>query len=188
MELTINHEKKYNKEKAETKCVIDKAEFEAIYNNYHKRVFNYISYRLNDHHMVEELVSEVFERVIKKYHTFDPSKSVFEAWIIGIAKNCIADYFRAAKKNKVIPLDHFEDSISGSRAPEEIIVKNEDNYLLIKALSTLKERERNLIAMKYAAELKNAEIAQVLGISESNVKVILFRTQKKLRRILEQEK
>jgi len=54
-------------------------------------------------------------------------------------------------------------------------------------LAKLSDKERNIIALKYAAELKNTDIAEIMGISDSNVGVILFRSLKKLRKELEKE-
>lgn len=166
---------------------IDASAFKEIYETYYKRVYNYISYRINNHHDTGDLVSQVFERVIQKYSTYDPKWSVFEAWLIGIARNTVTDYLRTQKKNFNISLDYVIGFISGSSQPEEVIVINENNASLVKALAKLSEKERNIVALKFAAELKNTDIAEVMGISDSNVGVILFRSLKKLRKELEKE-
>lgn len=170
-----------------SKSSIDAVAFKEIYEAYYKRVYNYVSYRINNHHDTADLVSQVFERAMHKYGSYDPEGSVFEAWLIGIARNTVTDYFRAQKKNFNISLDSVIDFISGKSQPEEVVVINESNASLIKALAKLSGKERNIVAMKFAAELKNTDIARVMGISDSNVGVILFRSLKKLRRELERE-
>ncbi|MEL7565919.1 MAG: sigma-70 family RNA polymerase sigma factor [Dehalobacterium sp.] len=170
----------------EQKCKIniDASAFKEIYEAYYKRVYNYISYRINNHQDTGDLVSQVFERVIQKYGTYNPAGSL-EAWLIGIARNTITDYLRSQKKNFNISLDYVINLISGSNQPEEVIVTNENNVRLVKALAKLRDKERNIVALKYAAELKNTDIAKVMDMSESNVGVILFRSLKKLRKELE---
>ena len=153
----------------------------------YKRVYNYISYRINNHHDTADLVSQVFERVIQKYSTYDPKRSAFEAWLMTIARNTVTDYLRKQKRAFNISLDSVIDFISGRSQPEEIIVVNESNASLVKALAKLNEKERNVVALKFAAELKNTDIAKVMGISDSSVGVILFRSLKKLRKELEKE-
>ncbi|ATW27931.1 sigma-70 family RNA polymerase sigma factor [Candidatus Formimonas warabiya] len=173
----------------EQKCRmdIDAGTFKEIYETHYKRVYNYISYRINNHHDTADLVSQVFERVIQKYRTYEPKCAVFEAWLIGIARNTVTDYLRKQKKNFSISLDYVIDFISGSSQPEEVIVINENNKSLVKALAKLSDKERNIVALKFAAELKNRDIAELMGISDSNVGVILFRSLKKLRKELEKE-
>lgn len=170
-----------------SKTNIDAGAFKEIYETYYKRVYNYISYRINNHHDTEDLVSQVFERVIQKFGTYNPKRSVFEAWLIGIARNTVTDYLRAKKRFFNISLDSVIDFFSGSSQPEEVSVINENKASLVKALAKLGEKERNVVALKYAAELKNTDIAEIMGISDSNVGVILFRSLKKLRKELDKE-
>lgn len=174
-------------EERKRKTNIDAGTFKEIYEAYYKRVYNYVSYRINNHHDTGDLVSQVFERVIQKYSAFDPGRSGLEAWLIGIARNTVTDYFRSQKKNFSISLEHVIDFITGKGQPEEVIVINENNASLVKALAKLSKKERHIVALKYAAELKNTDIAEVMGISDSNVGVILFRSLKKLRVELEKE-
>ena len=55
-------------------------------------------------------------------------------------------------------------------------------------MNILNERDRNIVSLKFGANLKNQEIAQILDITESNVGVILYRTMKKLKKKIEEER
>ncbi len=171
-------------------AIIDNELFESIYTQYYKNVYNYISFRIDNHFDSEELASTVFENVIRKFHTYKPSYAPMEAWLIGIAKNVVTDYLRSKKRKFFAPFVSIEDVLSiaskGSQ-PEEIIVKNETNKELICAMSKLKDKERQVLSMKFSTDLKNCEIANILGISESNVGVIVHRAIKKLMKILGKE-
>ncbi|MDX9871556.1 MAG: sigma-70 family RNA polymerase sigma factor [Clostridia bacterium] len=161
--------------------------FKQLYETHYKRVYNYISYRINNHHDTGDLVSQVFERVIQKYGAYDPKRAAFEAWLMGIARNTVTDYFRSQKRNFSVSLDYVIGCIAGNNQPEEVIVLNESNKALLQALAKLSEKERNIVALKYAAELKNTDIAKMLGLSDSNVGVILSRSLEKLRKELGKE-
>ena len=163
-------------------------EIERIFDAHYKRVYNFCAYRINNHHDIEDLVSTVFEKVIAKYNTYCPSSGSIEAWIITIAKNVVNDYYRQ-KKNKVcIQLDFINDiAESTAGQPEEILNDLETKKALMNALNVLSEKERTIIAMKYAASLKNIDIASILSLSESNVGIIIHRSLKKMRQILEGE-
>lgn len=134
---------------------VDQLMFEDIYNMQYKRVYNYISYRINNHVDTEDLVSLVFLKVIEKHDSFDPKRAALSTWIISIARNTVSDYFRAINKNSPIDFDSAELYLSTDDAPDNIVVKNEQNLTLIEALNALNARERNLIALKYGAELSN---------------------------------
>lgn len=74
--------------------------------------------------------------------------------------------------------------ISPKPSPDELILTKENNSYLFEALSRLNEKERSVVSLKYGADLKNTEIAKLMGLSESNVSVILYRSLKKLKKIL----
>jgi RNA polymerase sigma-70 factor (ECF subfamily) len=169
---------------------IDVAVFENIFETHYKRVYNFCAYRINNHHDTEDLVSTVFEKVIAKYDTYRPSTSPLEAWIITIAKNVVNDYFRHRKKRSYIPLELVSDAAASTpgNQPEEVFITCENNAALMRALNVLNEKERTVVAMKFAASLKNVDIASAMSLSESNVGAIIHRSLKKMRKVLEGEK
>jgi RNA polymerase sigma-70 factor (ECF subfamily) len=162
---------------------INAAVFESIFEEHYRRVYNFCAYRINNHHDTEDLVSTVFEKVITKYGTYRSSDVPLEAWIITIAKNVVNDYFRQKKKRAYIPLEFVNVAAAGQ--PEEILITSENNAELMRALNTLNEKERTIIAMKFAAGLKNVDIASIMSLGESNVGAIIHRSLKKMRRVLE---
>ena len=72
--------------------------FTKIYEDYYKRIFKYICYRIDDKNIAEELCSQIFEKIMIKYHTFSGNNSSFESWIFKIAKNTINDFYRKKYK------------------------------------------------------------------------------------------
>ena len=161
--------------------------FETIYRTHYKNVYNYIGFRINNHFDSEELAASVFENAIRKFNTYKPNVSTMEAWLIGIAKNVVTDYLRSKKHKFFTPLDDIIGLVSQNKQPEEVMVINEDNRALIKAMAMLKNRERQVLSMKFATDLRNNEIAKILNISDSNVGVIIHRAIGKLKEILDKE-
>ncbi|MDF2678826.1 MAG: polymerase subunit sigma-24 [Brevibacillus sp.] len=160
--------------------------FTQIYDAYYTRVYKYVCYRINNHYAAEELCSHIFEAVISKYSTFSPEKSNFEVWLFAIARNAVTDYFRSLKKKRaVFSLDSILDMVLAKPSPEEMVIQGDNNRALFLALAKLSDKERNIIAMKYAAGLKNSEIADLLGVSGSNIGVVLYRSLKKLQKELD---
>jgi len=164
---------------------LDVALLENIYCQYHKNVYNYICFRINNHDDAQELAQTVFEKVINRWNSYNSAYAV-EGWLIGIAKNTVTDYLRAKKRRPLVPLgSDCEQRISPAKQPEEIAVRNEENRALIAAMAQLKDVERQVLSMKFATDLKHREIAEILGISESGAGVIVHRALKKLRKIME---
>ena len=77
--------------------------------------------------------------------------------------------------------------MSEESGPEQMMFQAEETKMLLGMIKNLKEKERNIIAYKFGANLKNKEIAELLEIGEKNVSVILYRTLKKLKLKLEGE-
>lgn len=92
--------------------------------------------------------------------------------------------YRTKEKKFHFSLDYIIDMISPKPSPDELILTKENNSYLFEALSRLNEKERSVVSLKYGADLKNTEIAKLMGLSESNVSVILYRSLKKLKKIL----
>lgn len=166
---------------------LDAELFTFIYETHYKRVYNYIHYRVSNFFDVDDLVSIVFEKVISKYGGYQQDKSPLEGWIIGIARNAIADYYRSVKKQNNVSLDSATDIVSSAYQPERDALYREADVELVKALDILNEKERDLVAIKFTTDLKNVEIAKILGISESNVGTMIYRSMKKLHKELERK-
>lgn len=173
--------------KEEIKENLYEKEFAHILKLYYKRIYNYIYYRVNSEYVTEDLTSQVFEKVMINIDMYSESKSPFEVWVFAIARNIVNDYFRTVKKHKVFSIDSIKDLVAKEKTPEDMILTAETNNKLSKALNILNTRERNIVALKFGANLKNKEIAEIVEITESNVGVILYRTMKKLKKNLERE-
>ena len=182
--LRIPHRSRVHLTDYRKRNIVNEELFDKIYRQYYKIIYNYISFCINNHHDSEDLTSSVFENAIHKFHTFKPELSPVEAWLIGIAKNIVTDYWRSKKYKLFVPIDNIIHLVSRNRQPEEVLVMNEENKILIQAMSLLKDSERQLLSMKFASDLKNCEIAKILGISESNAGVMIYRAVQKLRKIL----
>lgn len=161
--------------------------FADIFDRYYNRIFKYMRYRLNSIEEAEDLSSQVFEQLMHKTETYRPERAPFEVWLFSIAQNTVNAYYRRRKRRLWSSLESIGYLPSQQPNPEEVAVHSEERGKLLAALSCLDERERNIIAMKFAGGLKNREIAELMGLSESNTGVILYRSLRKLREILKSE-
>jgi len=160
---------------------------EQIYHRYHKNVYNYIAFRINNHFDVEELTHTVFEKAIVGWERYDPSKPA-EAWLITIAKNTVTDYLRKNARRPIAPLDKAVELPSNDRSPDEILLIDEQNKDLIVAMNRLKPKERQILSMRFATDLKYSEIADTMGMTSASVRLVAHRALKKLRTMLEEDR
>ncbi len=164
-----------------SRAVAEPAAFAAIYDHYFPRVYNYVMYRVGNLETADDLTAQAFERVLEKIGSYRPERAPFGAWLFAVVRNMVRDHHRAQRRRRWLSLDALHNQPSDEPLPEEIALCNETHAELLAALARLKARERDLIALKFAAGLTNRYIARLTGLSESNVGVMLYRTIRRLR-------
>jgi RNA polymerase sigma factor (sigma-70 family) len=155
--------------------------FSAFYEQYLPKIFKYIIYRINDKFMAEDLTAAVFEKALTKFKTYSSDKAAISTWVFTIAKNTLIDHFREAQRKKTVQLDETLDIPQDSRTPEEAVIDEEKWRTLHKCLAGLASNEREIITLKFSSQMTNRQIARVMGLSDSNVGVILYRAIRRLR-------
>ncbi len=152
--------------------------FELLYRGNRDDVYAYVASLLRDRAAAEEVTATVFERAYRKRSRFDRNRGEPRAWLFGIARNAALDELRRRGRHAALAADP-EDLATA--AVGESAEESARRLAVATALGTLEARERELIALKFFAGLANAEIAAVLGISESNAGTKLHRAVTKLR-------
>jgi len=140
------------------------------------RVYAYVAYRVGDGYAAEDVTSEAFERALRYRDSFDPRRGDPASWLIGIARRCIAD----AALRRELPT---------GEPPERPIEGHEDGAVrrieLAAAVAQLDERDRELVALRYGADLTARQIGELLEMRMNAVEVALHRALAKLRAILD---
>jgi RNA polymerase sigma-70 factor (ECF subfamily) len=160
----------------------DPSAFAALYDAYYTRVYNYLRYRIDDDATAEDLCAQVFERLLTHIGRYEPERGPFEPWLFAIARNALNDHWRRMKLRRFISLDSLWRQPATIEDPQQRAEQAEQLRSLQAALSTLDERMRDLVSLKFGAGLSNREIASATGLSESNVGVLLYRAVQKLRK------
>jgi RNA polymerase sigma-70 factor, ECF subfamily len=153
--------------------------FETLYRRSFSRVYAYVASMLRDRSAAEEVTAQAFERAYRKRSTYRPGRGSAEAWLFGIARNAALDELRRLKRRATLDVEPEDVYSDPPEDHADAIVRRET---VRAALAELEAHERELVALKFHAGLSNAEIASLLGLSESNVGTRLHRTMEKLRR------
>jgi len=154
-------------------------DWDQVYAEQLPRVLNFFRYRLGDTADVEDLTARTFEKAWRARHRYRRDLAGFSTWLLTIARHVAIDYLRARQRYE--PLEAAAAVPSGERTPEQHAALNADAQRLAALLAALDPRQRELIAMKYGADMTNRAIAHATGLSESNVGTILHRAVETLR-------
>lgn len=138
-----------------------------------RRVYAYVAYRIGDGPDAEDVTSEVFERALRHLRDYDPCRGDPVAWLLGIARRAIADY----AASRATPVGEVRETASPTNLEEQAVLR----LTLTAALARLSERDRELLALRYGADLTARQIADLLGLTTNAVEVALHRTLARLR-------
>jgi RNA polymerase sigma-70 factor (ECF subfamily) len=153
-------------------------DFEALYRRTLPRVYAYAASLLRDRSAAEEVTAQAFERAYRKRRSYRQRRGTVDAWLFGIVRNAALDELRRRRRSAGLEAEPAD--LAGSAAEEQVEAAIRRQTLRA-ALAGLEPRDRELVALKFAGGLGNAEIARVLGVSESNAGTRLHRVLTKLR-------
>ena len=160
--------------------------FEETYARLFKPILAYIASRVSSLQTAHELAADTWQQVWAHREQFDPSRGNEQQWVFTIARNQVNKHLRFWQFKRFFSLTEQEDIIrSHEKTPLEQMTDQEKRRVLLGALATLADRERDLLALKFQSGLNNRQIAQMTGLSESNVGTIVNRALNKLRSQLE---
>jgi len=167
----------------------DKKSFGIIFQHYYPFIKSYFLQRGVSQPTGEDLSSTVFEKALKGIDNFKWQGLSLSSWLYKIARNLLIDYYRnnERSKSKTYPIELIENVPSTLETPEEAALKNDSNFYLVDLLSTLPEREAQIISLKFFDGYTNKSIAQMLDLTETNVSTIIYRVVGRLRNFLSQK-
>jgi RNA polymerase sigma factor (sigma-70 family) len=144
-----------------------------------RRVYAYAAYRLGDGPDAEDVTSEVFERALRYRESYDRSKGEPIGWLLGIAGRCVSAALAArAADRSTSEIEQATDS----RSIEDDSIRR---LTLAAATAKLRDRDQELIALRFGADLTAAQIARIQDVRTNAVEVALHRALDRLRSILE---
>jgi len=164
----------------------DAQAFGALYDRYVQRVYRYCFYRTNHAPDAEDLTAQIFLAALEGLPRYRQDGH-FAGWLFSIARKKVADYHRRTPHTQV-SLDASKDASALPPLHADLSVdveKSQRRERLLKLIQALAEEERDLIHLRYVAELSFAEIARTLRKNEEAVKKTLYRLLARLKQQLE---
>ena len=152
---------------------------EEIYQRYSRELFLYLYAILRDTSAAEDILQDTF---LKAFLALDKSHPNFRAWLYKVGKNECLNYLKRQKK--LVPeadMEYFHETFS----PLDEILQKEQNHILLKSLMKLPTLSIEVIVMQYFFNLPQREIAEILNLSPGNVRIIVHRAKKELKKEVE---
>ena len=159
----------------------DAEAFGILYERYVGRIYNYIYYRTGNSYDAEDLTARVFFRASNHIHKYQNMGVPFSAWLYRIAHNLVANWHRDNSRHPEVPLEDNSSLQHRGDPPETALVRNQELESLLRIIRGLPDERQQLIILKFAEHLSNAEIGQIMGRSEGAVKSLYHRTLLSLR-------
>jgi RNA polymerase sigma-70 factor (ECF subfamily) len=161
--------------------------FSETYRRYFPRLFAYIYARVGNVHLTEDLVADVFERAFAKADSLR-NKDAYSTWLFTIARNAIISNARKHSRETIVDPDVMRDMAPATTSIETEVLAREEQGDVARLVRGFPQREQDIISLKFDAELTNHQIAEIMDLTEPNVRVIIFRTLRKLRDLMTVER
>ena len=154
-----------------------------LFQRYGKSLYGFYFRMTRNAELSEDLVQDVFERVLKYRHTFR-GDGKFTTWLYHLARNVLADHLKKTKKAGIsTDIEDKQDKLPDLPGPEEARQKEEHLQLMELALDQLSEDKKELLLLSKLQGLKYKDIATLHNCTETNVKVKVFRAINDLREV-----
>jgi RNA polymerase sigma-70 factor (ECF subfamily) len=157
-------------------------DFERLYEEHAQALFGFLAYRTGDKALAEDLLADTFEKAMRARRRFDPRKGSTKTWLYSIALNTLRDQVRrraaAERAGEQLAEGAAEE---GSDSADAVALRDE----LARALATLTDEEREVVALRYGADLTVPEIARLKKEKLTTIEGRVYRALRKLRERLE---
>ncbi len=156
------------------------AQFRPLYDKYFESIYRFIFRRTANQSASADICSQVFLKAMQKLKAYQFKGVPFSAWLYRIASNEVAQFYREEKKNRVVSIEttQLSDLIDEIEETDNETLRK----AMIAAIDTLKADDIQLIEMRFFEQRPFKEIAQIIGITESNAKVKTYRILEKLKK------
>lgn len=158
--------------------------FAEVYQQHRTQIYRYTLARIGHEDDAQDITAQIFLKAYRNLNSFRQDVPII-AWLMGIARHQIADYFRGQREH--VSLSELPDIPSPNKSPEESIERKHQMMRVAQALNALSEDRREALAMRLFAGLKNQEIADLMGKSPDAVAMLVYRGTQDLKSRLSEE-
>jgi len=169
------------------KADLDRA-FEDLYRAHLRDVYSYSYYRVGNHHDAEDITEQTF---LQAYRHFERARAEsngrpLRPWLIRIAHNLAANYYRDRSRRPQSPLEDSEATLATVHDTESLVEGRDELKRVLDGVSQLPDERREALIMRFALAMDNREIARAMGKTDGATKVLLHRAIRQLESIMQE--
>ena len=166
---------------------VDRTAFAALFRRHHDEIYRYCARRLPCRSCAEDITSQVFMKMLKKFDTFAGDETAFRSWLFRIACNEVNSFYRTTgRKTKAYTKLQQEYDPAGTENTQDDCAEAEDNQqklaFLKEAISTLKPELQDIVTLRFFEGLNSEQIGNVLQVKSATVRSRLARALQKLKK------
>lgn len=154
-------------------------EWSALYEEHVEYVYRFLLYFTGNREEAEDLAQETFVKAFGRWRQFDHRSGV-RTWLISIARHLAVDRMRRQQRGRLLLRFFRAEEASAAELPEDVLSQDEQRRELYVAIQSLKPDQKAVVILKGIQDCGNKEVAEILGWSESKVKVTFHRAVKAL--------
>jgi RNA polymerase sigma-70 factor (ECF subfamily) len=156
----------------------DRKAGEELFDQFAPVMFRYFFARTSQRETAQDLTQECFARLLQHIGQFDPEQGNFHSWFWRIARNLLIDTYRQKKPSH--SLESMQDAGIDIVDPTERILPHVELQRILELVKTLSPEEQELFNQYFIADTSYAELAEMTGKSEANLRVTIHRMKKKI--------
>jgi RNA polymerase sigma-70 factor (ECF subfamily) len=162
---------------------LNPARFAPLYDRYYKPIYIFIFKKVRDQELAGDLTSQVFLKAMLNLKKYEYKGFPFSSWLYRIAANEVNMHYR--KSNKVMKVAVREsDVITLMGEMDESDTRENEQQLMIQALRELSDEHVELVELRFFQKYSFKEIGEILGLSEGNAKIKLYRVLDRLKKAI----
>ena len=162
----------------------DSDAFGMLYDHYQLSVYRFLFYRTRSVQLAEDLTSETFFRALRSMSNFRWQGKDFGAWLMTIARNLATDHFKAGRTRLELTTEDMTVHDDSTEGPESAVLSGLTNEILLGALKSLPDEQRDCLIMRFLQGMSIAETAAVLGRSDGAIKQLQLRGVRNLAKLM----
>jgi RNA polymerase sigma-70 factor (ECF subfamily) len=162
----------------------DSEAFGLLYDHYQSSVYRFLFYRTRSVQLAEDLTSETFFRALRSMNNFRWQGKDFGAWLMTIARNLATDHFKAGRTRLELTTEDMSAHDDATEGPEAAVLAGLTNEVLLGALKSLPDEQRDCLIMRFLQGMSIAETAAVLGRSDGAIKQLQLRGVRNLAKLM----
>ncbi len=152
----------------------DRDALEELYLIHFDRIYGYLHLSVGNRHDAEDLTTQTFMKMLESIKKFRWQSAPFSAWLFRIAHNLAMDHFRASRRlqpEEEVPEPVGEEEPSAEAAAMQSLGRQS----MLELIEDLSQDQKQVLTLKFVFNLKNAEVATILGKTEGAIKSLQHR-------------